>query len=472
MFKDKLLFVNFYSSLGISNYIMSKLPGKNENVNGSILGGFNMGINKHISDDRIKASIKVMKYLLSEEFQREVIVKKLNLYSSIIKLYDDDGVCSHINCNIIKDSHFFVRPSSAMKNYGSFSSQSVNYIQEFLKGKKSAKETLSDIDNIIRIYYLSMYSVIGLILYSLLTTMFCIIIISTCLIFINKYKIYFKFFSIDLWIIYSFGSVFMITSCFEYFNDTVKRKCILRHFFSELGNAFIYIPLLYKLLSNYPKINKFSEWIKKNKYLFILFLLSIHVIFTILVSISNSFIINEVVGYDNKVYNVCSYNNRYTGKILSYIQFGYNLLLYFLNCFLLFLEWNISETYYDIRHFTFVLIVDGITQLLIVSLNFIKGNNYMYYSILHIFINLLYVIFNHFYIFIIRLILLSLKDENEFNEEKFINDLIHFNDSFSSHNAGVSNIESKISGNSKQSDIKEKYSSKFINYHYSTSFIS
>jgi len=141
MQKEKIIFSNFYSTLSTSimpNYKVSILPGKNEGVNGSILGGFNIGINKNISKEKLNATLEVIKYFSSEDFQKKIIIKQLKLFSGLEKLYDDDEVCKNVNCSIIKDSQFYIRPSSTLKDYQTFSDRVKKYFYKFLDGELKA----------------------------------------------------------------------------------------------------------------------------------------------------------------------------------------------------------------------------------------------------------------------------------------------------------------------------------------------
>ncbi|OUM58126.1 hypothetical protein PIROE2DRAFT_16688 [Piromyces sp. E2] len=207
-------------------YTISLLPGRTEDVNASILGGFNININKNISNERIRAAIEVIKYLSSERFQKEIIIKQLNFFSFVKKLYDDKETCQYVNCNIMKEIQFYVRPSSTIRNEN-FSDRAVKLFHRFLDGEKTAEEVLNEIEDIIKIYYFTMKSTVGAIIMSILVLTFFIVILSTIMVFIPKLKNeYFKFLSVDLWIVYAMGSVFMLISIFEFYDVQTKEKCL------------------------------------------------------------------------------------------------------------------------------------------------------------------------------------------------------------------------------------------------------
>jgi len=254
MITERLLFVNFYSSIEIPNYKKYPLPGKNEGVNGSIAGGFNLGINKNISEEKLEAAIEVVKYLTSEKFQKEIIIKHSKLFSGLTKLYDDEECCQVVNCDVMKETQFFHRPSATMENYEYFSGKSVEFFQQFLDGLLSIKEVLTNIENINKIYYFETKSTLGAIILAITIIFFVTIPLSLILLFLPIYrKAYFKFLPVDLWLMYTSGSIFMLISNLEYYNEQNTFKCSISYSLTVIVNAFIYIPILYRRLVSFPK---------------------------------------------------------------------------------------------------------------------------------------------------------------------------------------------------------------------------
>ena len=476
MLEEKLLFVNFYSSLEIPNYRKYPLPGKNEGVNGSIAGGFNLGINKNIGEGKMKAAIEVIKYLTSEKFQKEIIIKHSKLFSGLTKLYDDEECCQVVNCDVIKKTQFFHRPSATMENYEYFSEKSVELFQQFLNGLISIKEVLADIENINKIYYFETKSTLGAIILVVIIILFLTIALSPILLFIPKYrKDYFKFLPIDLWMVYALGSVFMLASNLEYYYKQNIFKCIIGYVLTDFGNAFIFIPILYRLLISFPKKNKYSEWLRKNRFIYIIIFIVIYLVLSIIIIKTNTFTIKNInFKYDDFNFQICDFDNR-IGEILYLIQNFLNLLLYFAICFLIFLEWNLIEFYYDLRQITFIMIIDGITLILDMILNSMNFKDYIYYSFFHIFIKLLFVFISHIYLFVLRVVFLIIT-KGKVSEEEEMNKIIKkISDS---KNFGIEeSIEDSIiqtrtfvSRKSKASEAStSSHQSKLISYHYSTS---
>jgi len=101
IFRGNALFLKYWYIPNLFYYTRS-LPGKNENVSGSVTSSNNIGISRYIDDNRIKASIEVIKFILSKSAQKDVIIKN-GLFSAIYELYDDPEVCEMIDCDYIKD---------------------------------------------------------------------------------------------------------------------------------------------------------------------------------------------------------------------------------------------------------------------------------------------------------------------------------------------------------------------------------
>jgi len=471
MFKENILFANFYDSVNIPNYSMSVQPGNKNGINSSIIGGYSIGIYKYITEEKKKAALEVIKYFSSREFQKEVIVKQLGLITFLEELYNDYEACKSINCDMLHEIQYFHRPISTMENYNDFSKRAMDYFQDLLDGKKTVEDTLNSIDDINRIYYFTIYSTLGGVILGLLLLVLVIVLISMNLIFIPSYKKYFTFLSNDLWIIYTIGSILILTSAFEYFALPSINKCIFRRIFYINGEIFIFIPILYKLIINYPIINDYSEWVKKHKYMTISILYLIQFLLSILNVKYGSFETKKVnLYYYNKNFYVCI-NNGAIGKGLTNIQYFYNTILYISICILIFLEWNIKQTYYDIRQFAFTMIINGFSNSLHYLFNCMQINNYILYNLIFIFINLNYVLANHIYIYTLRIFILkdiiiyankNKKTTNENNEirNSSLNNSCK-SDERSNKSSSISNSDKKLTPyNSKK---------RLLNLHYLSS---
>ncbi|OUM64794.1 hypothetical protein PIROE2DRAFT_8336 [Piromyces sp. E2] len=454
LMKGNMIFASFYTSIFPPNYSWSVLPGKNKGVNGSVAGGWILGINKFITDERKEAALKVMNHLFSDDFQKEVIIKQTKMVSALFKLYEDKDCCKYINCdlcNLMKEIQIYYRPSATQKNYHDFSGRAVKFFYQFLNGDLSVDEVLNKIKDITKIYTFEPGSFNGALIMILLIIIGCSIIITTILLFIPSYKNkYFKFISIDLWIIYTLGSVFMLTACFQYFNEQNKSKCLVLNIFSVLANSFVYIPILYKLIINFPKINKYSILIE---------------------NVNNIFEIEDInLENDNENFQKCTFKSS-SGKNLFKTYYYSNIILYIAICFLIFLEWNMTETFLDLRHITFVMILNGIILILNIVIKDITIYDYVLHCILQIFINLIFVLMNHTYMFIGRVIFLFISEKYEDSEDKKIsNEILQNRYNNSSRKLDLSTVSKTSTLNySKTSEQTNISKSNILSLHYATS---
>jgi len=467
---EKVLFSHFFSSCynSISDkYYLSLLPGKKEGINSSVIGGFALGLNKKCSDTRKEKALEVLKYAVSKEFQRDVIVKELGYFTALEELYHDPETCSyHPFCDFLNNVQYYLRPSGTMKNYKEFSRRTVKYFHELLDGKLTPRQLLNKIEDINKYYTINTKSTLGLILLVITSIIMCCVIGTTCLIFVKKLKHYFKFLTTDLWIIYALGSVFLLCSVLSYFNETTELKCALREEFIINGYSLILIPLVFKLISNFPLVNKLSSFAINNKNVFVFGLYFIQLILTLIfVFMGKISMISINDGNEEKNFYKC-YNGTALGKAIFYIQVAYGIALYFAVCLLIFFEWNITETHFEVRQFSVVVIIEGITLALLLILNIISFKNYLLYNLLFIFINFISVIVNHFYIFVVRTLISVHNETYNKSEEKIIGDMVqnnkYTNTSSSDNNRGTMNKSngSIYSGNSKD------YKSKLIGLHF------
>ncbi|OUM58224.1 hypothetical protein PIROE2DRAFT_16567 [Piromyces sp. E2] len=149
-----ILFSTLWDGMPLSDYKETPLPGKNKDVNGSCLGGFNIGISKYISKENIFAALKVIKFFTSEEEQKK-IASTYGVRSSVKNIYNDEEFCKKVDCEFSKNVQGITRPSSNFENYEQYSSKVMSIFNKFLFGNKSAKEALTEIDNITRIHVFS-----------------------------------------------------------------------------------------------------------------------------------------------------------------------------------------------------------------------------------------------------------------------------------------------------------------------------
>ncbi|OUM60150.1 hypothetical protein PIROE2DRAFT_14141 [Piromyces sp. E2] len=134
------------------SYNITKLPGGNKGITGSIIGGYNIGLGKNIDNNKKSAALKVLSFIASKEMQKKIIMNN-HSYSSIPSLYEDTEVCSKIDCEFFKSIQLVPRPKE--KYYDDYSEKFRNYIYEYIFNDKSLSEKIQNIININKFYWVT-----------------------------------------------------------------------------------------------------------------------------------------------------------------------------------------------------------------------------------------------------------------------------------------------------------------------------
>jgi len=195
-------------------------------------------------------------------------------------LYDDREVCSIVDCGIFKKIQMTTRYHYERKDYDEYADKMKGYFFEYLFGNKSLSEVLTKVDDMSRIYTISLNtenSSYGLIVFIILNLLSVLIIFSSVLINMEQFKPYFQFLPNGFWYFIIIGLLCHIGSCYTEYGEVLLYKYYLKIFLYSFRFTFIFISLLYKLVSNFPDENKMSRWVSNNKYSFILIFIMIDV---------------------------------------------------------------------------------------------------------------------------------------------------------------------------------------------------
>eukprot|EP00833_Pecoramyces_ruminatium_P010193 jgi/Orpsp1_1/1184225/evm.model.c7180000088615.1 len=197
------IFIKFYIFLAkflgdYSPFVLTEIPGKQKGLSGSILSGYDIGIDNSIDRKKVDSAIEVIKFMTSKEFQKELILKQI-IMSGILTLYEDEEVCSSIKfCEYYKNFQGVLKPVDKTDNFDEYSKKFTSYFYEYLYGNETVLNTLKAIDDITKIYNISFNSKenhIGLIILIILITTSILIISSLVFLYLNKFKNAFNFLS-------------------------------------------------------------------------------------------------------------------------------------------------------------------------------------------------------------------------------------------------------------------------------------
>ncbi|KAL6605284.1 periplasmic binding protein-like II [Neocallimastix sp. 'constans'] len=353
------LFLKFnYLNLPVNKvYKATILPGHKNGISSTIVGGYNIGINSYLLKEKEEDAVKAVMYMTSKDIQRKLIIEH-NCFSGINNLYNEDEVCKNKEelCEIYKNAQPIMRPTSKTNDYNKYSEKIRYYVYKYLYGNDivDPAKMLRKIDDITRIYYISISSkdsISGKIIAIVYILLSIIILSSSIFIFIKKYNYNFSFLSKDFWILSLLGYILLIYTSFVDLERVTPLRCHLKFFLQFMSFTIVYIPIFHKLISNYPEENKISIWVKSHRYIF----LSIFIFLDILINgliFMQPYTVKTVVTIDSsKNFQKCKVDGLFS-KTVIIIMYTFKVVIIIWSCILLFAEWNLKSTIFDIRSCT------------------------------------------------------------------------------------------------------------------------
>jgi len=226
------------------------LIGKYEGVSGTSVGLYNVGINKYSKNKKYAA--KVIEYITSYDVQKYNITLNYQMFSGLNALYDDEDVCKNFDCKLAKNMQPIARPSNLTNNYDEYSAEFRSYLYDFLYGNKDAEETLNRIMDITRIHSASISSedsISALIIFILAIILAGIMLGSFPLLFMEKFKSAYIYFSMDSWIIIFIGFFVSLSFVITEYGEPTLMNCYLKNIFLSVGYTLMYMPIIYHLIS-------------------------------------------------------------------------------------------------------------------------------------------------------------------------------------------------------------------------------
>ncbi|ORX41837.1 periplasmic binding protein-like II [Piromyces finnis] len=384
---DILFYKGWYVNGAYPLYKPSTLPGYKKGISGSIIGGSNVGISMYSPEEKRIASVELVKYITSKEVQKRNLIEK-NLYTIVDGIFDDPEVCEQVDCEFFKSHQLVGRPVYETMNYDRYSENVRKYFLPFLFNNNiTAEDTLKNIDNLTKTFWVSVDSpdsYVGKITMILISVLVIVMLGSLVFNFIDKYGQFLEFLSFDSWLISMIGIVMvMLTTLTEYGEITVT-KCRFRLIILSFGVTLSISPILHRLVINFPEENKISKWANKHRYPFMLILFGIELFVNIFTVIYPYSVVNEI-DFNHKNFSVCS-SVTPLSQIMIIINLSYKFISLLMICILIFIEWNIKETFYDVR-FLSVSVYSEILLLIIYTIinktNINKSVDCSLYFILH-----------------------------------------------------------------------------------------
>jgi len=407
---------------------MSALPGKYENVTGTIINTTNFGINKIISKKRKELAVEFLKFVASKEIQKKFSIQDQFLGGNM-KLYSDDVVCSVVDCDIINKN----QPLSFFNNDERLFGDD-NYYPEYQKllgyifGDRTAKEVLDELDDYTKIYTFSLKTddtKMGLIMFIIFLILLSCTILSIIFVFIKKLEYRFIFLSKNLWFITTLGTVILLSSIVTLYDDVTNAKCHLRITLINVGFILSICPSLHKLIANFPKKNEISLMFRINKYITIIVIM----IFTVALNevfAMTSYNIEEIKPEKGKHFQKCVMENIFGNIIYGTIQF-YNFFMIVISLILIFIEWNLKETSLDVKYLATALFMDTLSLILLIIFDKITIKDYVLHNLVLAINIMLFAVSNHIFIYLVRVMPMFRPDYKHEEARKFLGKISNSN---------------------------------------------
>jgi len=400
------LFIRYFYLIHLPRFKGSALPGKREGVSGSIVIPNNIAISKYVSEERRNAALEFLKFVVSKDSQREYIAKN-NLISAIPELYDEEEVCNVTECDLIKDAYPFSVMSNDLNKFcdDSYHEKYRDNILDYMYHDEPLDKVLKIIENITKIFVFSIKtedSSIGLVIFIIILTISAIMILSLVFAFNKNFENRFQFLSKDSWVITILGSIVLMASILTLYGQVTNTKCHLKIMIVNIGFVLSICPSLYKLATNFPESNRVSMWIERNKYIFILIVMTLTVMVNALLFVS-PYSFQELASPDGIHYRKCRMNKT-IGNVIYYLIQCYDAFIIVISLLLIFMEWSLEETNLDVKYLATALFMDVLSLILLNILDRIRFDDYIVYNVLLSITIIVFSIFNYLFIYLVRVI--------------------------------------------------------------------
>jgi len=407
LMNDKAIFIKYWlvgePLLSRLPYYLSILPGLKEGISGSMVLGYNMGIVKNLNEVKRNAALEVVKYFTSKKYQKNMFKNGL-CTTALTEVLKDEDVCVNAPCDVVNKVQFIGIPKFIKDESENYKDSYKKYIYQFLYENKSIKETLKQIADITKIYYITLNtenSYTGFICFVIISVISLLMVLSLLFLLNEVFLPFFKILPIDFWIIIILGSVMILVAPFISYGSIKTINCYLRPLILSLGYTFNICPILYKLISRYPKQNKTVTWVSNHKYMFLLSNCLIDGLLCI-IALTNLDPFNPTLFLveDGENFKMCKYKGDYTIVFIILYKF----IVIFFMLFFIFVERNISTMMHDMRFTAVALYIDTLCIFLILFFHFVIIENYKSYFIIQTIITSVISITNYISLFGFRII--------------------------------------------------------------------
>jgi len=405
----------------LNNYQMSLNPGYFEGVSSSYMSGFNVGVNKNIEDnlEKVEAAKKFLEFSTSIDIQKELFMAGESI-PAVNSIFDDEEVRNirgAETCDMFKNVQIMKKPNINISEIPDYGNKFYLHSKNYLYNGVSINDTINRLENISKIYYISLDSSdssIGLISVTIISVISLIMLFSIVFLFRDNFIPFFKFLPSGMYIIVIIGAIMTICASLTNVGQISVSKCQAKIELLTTGFTLYTIPILAQLIINFPDYNNISNWVKKHKYLFLLFFLLIDNIlfsFSLLKPYFKVQIIIPKGDSDRKNFKECKMNSGFP-VIIFLIAVIIKFMILLISLILIFIEWNIKSTFYEIRFIVNTVYSTLLLIAMLIIVDNININDYKLFFVLQIVIISFISISNYLFIYGFKLILAIMNKKN------------------------------------------------------------
>ncbi|ORX79943.1 hypothetical protein BCR32DRAFT_269169 [Anaeromyces robustus] len=236
-------------------------------------------------------------------------------------------------------------------------------------------------------------------------------LISLIFLFLENFNPFFEFLSIDDWIYTVMGSIIIISICFTKYGKFKQWNCFIKPILLNYGFTFNFLPVLQKLITNFPVQNKVSDFVQNHKYCFYLAFMTICTTLSIILSFSPFNIEIRYVEGEGQNFEVC----RMKGFITHFVVYLIILVVFIMMVtilFLVFVEWNIEKTLFEVRVILSAIYANLLLLIIYFILFFTSINSFTSYYLMQGSILVISSLTNYILLYGYRLIMAFFKKQN------------------------------------------------------------
>ena len=470
----KSVFINYWyvmePMLSRLPYYTSILPGLKNGISGSMTTGVNIGIRKNIPKENLDGALEILRYVVSKDTQRKTFANGSSL-TAISEFLEDEELCKKSPCHLIKEIQCTGEPKYITDGPENYSKKFKTYIYEFLYENKTIEQTIKHIEDVTKIYYVSLSTEntsIGLVTFIIFSVFSVLMLLSLIIIYNKILNKFYTFLPNAYWIITILGSILILWVPVTSFGPVEKVKCHLKVLLLSIGYSLSICPTFSRLIGQFPEDNRISTWVANNKYLFI----AINILVDILLnglSLINPYTSKLILIEEGESFEICQFNGLY----IIILLLVFKLLKVLLMTLLLFIEWNNSDTVYDMKFIMCAIYINILSAVLFIILYLTNIKKYILYFLAEVLATFLISISNYIFLYSSRLILKFIITNEPSENDLIRNAKNNFANSESqtqsrSYRSSISSKKSHTGENGDNSSVKMTYyMKKMIDYHYS-----